>query len=70
MPAPYFAAEAGTDALAESYIDDGRDLWTESDTGPVGAVTVEDFLAHGNGTLGDGSQAGARSRPVPPPSVA
>ncbi|GAA0977396.1 hypothetical protein GCM10009551_013970 [Nocardiopsis tropica] len=53
--------------MAHNNTDDGWDLCTESDTGPICAVTVEDSLAHGNGTLNDGSRAGARSRPVPPP---
>ncbi|MEE2046775.1 silent information regulator protein Sir2, partial [Nocardiopsis tropica] len=43
-------------------IDDGWDLYTKSDTGPIGAVTVEDSLAYGNGTLSDGSQAGDGDR--------
>lgn len=49
-------------AVAHHNIDDGWDLYTKSDTGPIGAVTIEDSLAHGNGTLSDGSQAGNGDR--------
>jgi hypothetical protein len=48
--------------VAHNNIDDGWDLYTKSDTGPIGAVTVEDSLAYGNGTLSDGSQAGDGDR--------
>ncbi|MEE2037609.1 hypothetical protein Q8791_10295 [Nocardiopsis sp. CT-R113] len=49
--------------MAHNNTDDGWDLCAKSDTGPIGAVTVEDSLAHRNDTLGDGSQA-----PAPAPS--
>lgn len=49
-------------AVAHNNIDDGWDLYTKSETGPIGAVTVEDSLAYGNGTLSDGSQAGDGDR--------
>ncbi|MEV6757623.1 carbohydrate-binding protein [Streptomyces sp. NPDC051214] len=49
-------------AVAHNNIDDGWDLYTKSDTGPIGAVTIEDSLAHNNGTLSDGSQAGNGDR--------
>lgn len=49
-------------AVAHNNIDDGWDLYTKSDTGPIGAVTIEDSLAHDNGTLSDGSQAGNGDR--------
>ncbi|MFF8277164.1 carbohydrate-binding protein [Streptomyces lateritius] len=49
-------------AVAHHNIDDGWDLYTKTDTGPIGAVTIEDSLAHDNGTLSDGSQAGAGDR--------
>ncbi|HET6857811.1 MAG TPA: CBM35 domain-containing protein [Streptomyces sp.] len=43
-------------AVAHNNIDDGWDLYTKTDTGPIGPVTIEDSLAHDNGTLSDGSQ--------------
>ncbi|MFD3688544.1 CBM35 domain-containing protein [Nocardiopsis sp. NPDC058631] len=49
-------------AVAHNNIDDGWDLYTKSDTGAIGAVTVEDSLAYENGTLSDGSQAGDGDR--------
>ncbi|WP_440068254.1 CBM35 domain-containing protein [Streptosporangium sp. OZ121] len=49
-------------AVAHNNIDDGWDLYTKSDTGPIGAVTVEDSLAYDNGTLGNGGQAGNGDR--------
>lgn len=48
--------------VSHNNIDDGYDLYTKSDTGPIGAVTIEDSLAYGNGTLSDGSQAGNGDR--------
>jgi pectate disaccharide-lyase len=48
--------------VSHHNIDDGYDLYTKSDTGPIGVVTIEDSLAYGNGTLSDGSQAGAGDR--------
>ncbi|MGW7054213.1 carbohydrate-binding protein [Streptomyces sp. NPDC054887] len=42
-------------AVAHNNIDDGWDLYTKTDTGPIGAVTIEDSLAHDNGTLSDGT---------------
>ncbi|MDN0200502.1 carbohydrate-binding protein [Streptomyces sp. S.PNR 29] len=49
-------------AVAHNNIDDGWDLYTKSDTGAIGPVTIEDSLAHDNGTLSDGSQAGNGDR--------
>ncbi|MEU4406565.1 CBM35 domain-containing protein [Streptosporangium sp. NPDC023963] len=49
-------------AVAHNNIDDGWDLYTKSDTGPIGAVTVEDSLAYDNGTLSNGGQAGNGDR--------
>lgn len=49
-------------AVAHHNIDDGWDLYTKTDTGPIGVVTIEDSLAHNNGTLSDGSQAGNGDR--------
>ncbi|HEX6353339.1 carbohydrate-binding protein [Actinophytocola sp.] len=48
--------------VSHNNIDDGYDLYTKSDTGPIGAVTIEDSLAYDNGTLSDGSQAGNGDR--------
>ncbi|MDT0330425.1 pectate lyase family protein [Nocardiopsis lambiniae] len=42
--------------VAYNNIDDGYDLYTKSDTGPIGEVTIEHSLAFGNGSLSDGSQ--------------
>ncbi|KOG36683.1 MULTISPECIES: carbohydrate-binding protein [Streptomyces] len=49
-------------AVSHHNIDDGWDLYTKPDTGPIGVVTIEDSLAYDNGTLSDGSQAGAGDR--------
>ncbi|WP_371578625.1 carbohydrate-binding protein [Streptomyces sp. NBC_01314] len=49
-------------AVAHNNIDDGWDLYTKPDTGPIGPVTIEDSLAYENGTLSDGSQAGNGDR--------
>jgi hypothetical protein len=48
--------------VSHNNIDDGYDLFTKDDTGPIGAVTIEDSLAYDNGTLSDGSQAGNGDR--------
>ncbi|GAA4930883.1 CBM35 domain-containing protein [Streptomyces coeruleoprunus] len=42
-------------AVAHHNIDDGWDLYTKPDTGAIGPVTIEDSLAHTNGTLSDGT---------------
>jgi uncharacterized repeat protein (TIGR02543 family) len=44
--------------VAHHNIDDGWDLYTKSDTGPIGAVTLENCIAHSNGILTDGSTSG------------
>jgi hypothetical protein len=44
-------------AVSHNNIDDGWDLYTKTDTGPIGAVTIEDSLAYNNGTLTNGGQA-------------
>jgi pectate disaccharide-lyase len=49
-------------AVSHNNIDDGWDLFTKTDTGAIGAVTIEDSLAYNNGTLSDGSQAGDGDR--------
>ncbi|WP_344103005.1 hypothetical protein [Myceligenerans crystallogenes] len=48
--------------VSHNNIDDGWDLYTKSDTGPIGVVTIEDSLAFENGTLSNGGQAGAGDR--------
>jgi carbohydrate binding protein with CBM6 domain len=48
--------------VSHNNIDDGWDLFTKTDTGPIGVVTIEDSLSYGNGTLTDGSQAGNGDR--------
>ncbi|WP_241965330.1 right-handed parallel beta-helix repeat-containing protein [Streptomyces sp. MH60] len=42
-------------AVSHHNIDDGWDLYTKTDTGAIGPVTIEDSLAYGNGTLSDGT---------------
>lgn len=44
--------------ISHHNIDDGWDLYTKSDTGPIGAVTLENCIAHSNGKLTDGSTSG------------
>ncbi|SDE13284.1 pectate lyase family protein [Glycomyces harbinensis] len=48
--------------VAHNNIDDGWDLYTKDDTGPIGEVTIEDSLAYDNGTLSNGGQAGNGDR--------
>lgn len=48
--------------VSHNNIDDGYDLYTKTDTGPIGVVTIEDSLSYNNGTLSDGSQAGNGDR--------
>lgn len=42
-------------AVSHHNIDDGWDLYTKTDTGAIGPVTVEDSLSYGNGTLSNGT---------------
>ncbi|GAA1393347.1 hypothetical protein GCM10009662_01550 [Catellatospora coxensis] len=49
-------------AVSHNNIDDGWDLYTKTDTGPIGVVTIEDSIAYNNGTLSNGGQAGAGDR--------
>lgn len=44
--------------VSHHNIDDGWDLYTKSDTGPIGAVTLEGCISHDNGILTDGSTSG------------
>ncbi|WP_433294849.1 cellulose-binding protein [Actinoplanes sp. CA-030573] len=48
--------------VSHNNIDDGWDLYTKTDTGAIGPVTIEYSLSYANGTLSDGSQAGAGDR--------
>ena len=48
--------------VSHNNIDDGYDLFTKSDTGPIGAIIIEDSLAYDNGTLSNGGQAGSGDR--------
>ncbi|WP_069169249.1 right-handed parallel beta-helix repeat-containing protein [Streptomyces griseus] len=41
--------------VSHHNIDDGWDLYTKSETGPIGPVTIEDSLSYDNGTLSDGT---------------
>ncbi|MEU1512886.1 CBM35 domain-containing protein [Streptomyces sp. NPDC005811] len=42
-------------AVSHNNIDDGWDLYTKTDTGAIGPVTIEDSLSYNNGTLSDGT---------------
>ena len=44
--------------LAYHNIDDGWDLFSKIETGPIGAVLIESCAAYGNGSLSDGSGNG------------
>ncbi|MBN2166861.1 MAG: carbohydrate-binding protein [Marinilabiliaceae bacterium] len=46
------------DCVSHHNIDDGWDLYTKSDTGPIGEITFENCIAHSNGTLTDGVTSG------------
>jgi hypothetical protein len=48
--------------VSHNNIDDGWDLYTKDETGPIGAVTIEDSLSYENGTLSNGGQAGSGDR--------
>ncbi|WBB76092.1 cellulose-binding domain-containing protein [Micromonospora sp. WMMD1128] len=43
-------------AVSHNNIDDGWDLYTKTDTGAIGPVTIEDSLSYNNGTLSNGTQ--------------
>ena len=40
--------------IAHHNIDDGWDLFTKTDTGPIGAVTIENCISYNNGNLSSG----------------
>ena len=41
--------------VSHNNIDDGWDLYTKSDTGAIGPVTIENSMAYSNGTLSNGT---------------
>lgn len=41
--------------VSHNNIDDGWDLFTKKDTGPIGAVTIDQCISYSNGTLTDGT---------------
>ncbi|MEU8147252.1 carbohydrate-binding protein [Nonomuraea sp. NPDC048901] len=49
-------------AVSHNNIDDGWDLYTKTDTGAIGPVTIEDSLSYNNGTLSNGTQNGNGDR--------
>jgi pectate disaccharide-lyase len=48
--------------VSHNNIDDGWDLYTKTDTGPIGAVTIQDSLSYNNGTLTNGQVNDAGDR--------
>ena len=48
--------------VAHHNIDDGWDLYTKDDTGPIGTVTIDQCVAHHNGTLTDGTKSASGDR--------
>ncbi|HEX3043863.1 MAG TPA: right-handed parallel beta-helix repeat-containing protein [Bacillota bacterium] len=42
--------------IAHNNCDDGYDLYSKLETGPIGAVTIENCVAYSNGTLSDGTK--------------
>lgn len=48
--------------VSHNNIDDGWDLYTKTDTGAIGPVTIEYSLSYNNGTLTNGTQAGSGDR--------
>ena len=44
--------------VAYNNADDGWDLYAKVETGPIGAVTIRNCVAYGNGYLEDGTNAG------------
>lgn len=44
--------------IAYNNIDDGWDLFTKIESGPIGSVLIKDCVAFGNGSLSDGSGNG------------
>lgn len=48
--------------VSHHNIDDGWDLYTKTDTGAIGGVTLDQCIAHHNGTLTDGTTNGNGDR--------
>jgi hypothetical protein len=48
--------------VSHNNIDDGWDLYTKDDTGPIGAVTIDQCVAHHNGTLTNGTSSDSGDR--------
>lgn len=44
--------------VSHHNIDDGWDLYTKTDTGPIGAITLQNCIAHSNGVLTTGGTSG------------
>lgn len=44
--------------ISHHNIDDGWDFYAKDDTGPIGAVTLENCVAYNNGALSNGSTSG------------
>lgn len=42
--------------ISHNNCDDGYDLYSKLETGPIGAVTIENCIAYRNGTLSDGTK--------------
>jgi hypothetical protein len=45
--------------VSHNNIDDGWDMYTKDETGPIGAVTIEYCISYENGTLSDGTTHGS-----------
>ncbi len=45
--------------ISHNNIDDGWDLFTKTDTGPIGSVTLDQCISYNNGVLSDGSSSGS-----------
>ena len=45
--------------IAHNNIDDGWDLFTKTETGPIGPVTIDQCIAYNNGVLSNGSSSGS-----------
>lgn len=45
--------------ISHHNIDDGWDLYTKTDTGAIGPVTIDGCIAYSNGTLSNGSTSGS-----------
>ena len=48
--------------VAHNNSDDGWDLYTKTDTGPIGVVTIENSLSYSEGTLSNGTTTSAGDR--------